>query len=263
MTETYIVTGASAGIGRVLCRHLAKRNKNVIAIARRKEHLKKLKNEYPDHIRIIAADLATTEGRKYVLDQISDITNIAGLVNNAASIGQIDYLENFSLEQWHQLCAINLDAPIFLTQTLIPRLTNGRIINITTVATGLFLTGAAGYGITKSALNTFTKFLSEELRPKNIFVTSAHPGLVDTDFAINALSHTNDDLGFVQIQRNLKKYNKHIDVEISAKFLTWLLLDAENNLYTGDTIGVYNQKYQPLWHNSIIPSPYPDHVVLP
>lgn len=78
-----------------------------------------------------------------------------------------------------------------------------------------------------------------------------------------AIAHSNDDLGFVQIQRSFKKYNKHIDVEISAKFLTWLLLDAENSFYTGDTIGIYNQKYQPLWHDSIIPSPYPDHVVLP
>ncbi len=166
---------------------------------------------------------------------------MSGLVNNAAITGQVDYLENLSLEKWHQQCAINLDAPIFLTQNLIPNLKNGgRIINITTGTTNFVLSGIAGYAITKRHLICFTKYLSAELQVKNIFVTAAHPGIVDTELAKDVPTHPDKNLGIVQAQKKLKAEQKYIDVEISAKFLAWLLLEADSHLYTGDIIGIYN-----------------------
>ena len=50
---------------------------------------------------------------------------------------------------------------------------------------------------------------------------------------------------------------------LSAKFLCWLLLEAADELYTGDIIGIYNQKYQLLWHDRIIESPYPNSISPP
>ncbi|MCX7124210.1 MAG: SDR family NAD(P)-dependent oxidoreductase [Gammaproteobacteria bacterium] len=260
MQETYVVTGASSGIGYALCCHLAKQQKHVIAIARRQEQLEELKALYPHSISIIRADLATPQGREHAIQSIN-VAHIAGLVNNAGITGQVDYLEHLSLESWHQQCAINLDAPLFLTQGLLPRLQNGgRIINMTTGTTRFVLSGIAGYAITKSALNTFTKYLSEELKAKNILVTGAHPGIVDTELAAGVSHHANQNLGIAQANKRLKQEGRYINIEISAKFLTWLLLNADASLYTGDIIGIYNQKYQPLWHDQLIPSPYPDHI---
>ncbi len=261
MQETYVVTGASSGIGYAVCRHLAKQQKQVIAIARRKEQLEALKAKHPHYISIVSADLATPQGRAHAILSMNGVAHISGLINNAGITGQIDYLENLSLESWHQQCAINLDAPMFLTQALIPRLQNGgRIINMTTGTTQFILSGIGGYAITKSALNTFTKYLSEELKAKNILVTGAHPGIVDTQLAAGVLDHHNQDLGIAQANKRLKQEGQYIGVEISAKFLSWLLLNADESLYTGDIIGIYNQKYQPLWHDKLIPSPYPNHI---
>lgn len=263
MQQTYIVTGASSGIGYALCSHLAKRDKKIVAIARREDRLNLLKKTFPQHVIPIAADLGTPEGREFIIKSLGVIPVISGLVNNAATNGQVDYLENLTLENWHAQCAINLDAPIFLTQQLLSRLSGGRIINITTGTTHFILTGVAGYAMTKSALNTFTKYLSEEVKSKNILVTAAHPGIVNTELSAKVSEHPNQELGIAKAKNRLRLEDKYLDVEISAKFLTWLLLDAEPSLYTGDIIGIYNKKYQPLWHNEIIPSPYPDDIKPP
>jgi NAD(P)-dependent dehydrogenase (short-subunit alcohol dehydrogenase family) len=263
MQRAYVVTGASSGIGYALCCHLAGRNKKVVAIARRADRLAKLKACYPQHIFTITADLGTVAGRKFAVAQLQDLTPIAGLVNNAATNDPIDYLENLSLENWHQQCAINIDAPIFFTQSLIPYLSGGRIINITTGTTQFILSGVAGYAITKAALNTFTKYLSDEVRSKNILVTAAHPGIIDTELGVSISQHPNQQLAIAQVKKKLKEENKYLDVEISAKFLAWLLINADASLYTGDIIGIYNQKYQPLWHDEIIPSPYPGDIKPP
>ncbi len=77
------------------------------------------------------------------------------------------------------------------------------------------------------------------------------------------VQHKESDLDIVKAQEKFKNNNRYLDVNIPAKFLCWLLLDAENSLYTGDIIGIYNQRYQPLWHDTIIPSPYPDNVAPP
>ena len=114
--------------------------------------------------------------------------------------------------------------------------------------------------MTKAALNTFSKYLSAELKPHNIAVTAAHPGIVDTELTSAVTQHRDQSLGIACAKQRLAIENKYVDVALSAKFLTWLLLDAEAILYTGDIIGIYNQRYQPLWHDSVIPSPYPDGI---
>ncbi len=254
MGNFYVITGASSGIGYALCCHLASRNKHVIAVARRGANLTTLQNEYPKLIKIVQADLATGAGRDKVTKEVWSLGTIQGLVNNAASNEPISLLQNISLESWRQQLEINVTAPIFLTQGLLPFLKGGRIINLTTGTTRFIVSGIASYAMTKAAINIFSKYLSDELRTKNILVTAAHPGVVKTAMAnnIDTFKHA-----------SLFQENKYLDVNICAKFLCWLLLDADDELYTGDVIGIYNQKYQPLWHDEILPSPYPDEIEAP
>lgn len=248
MSDYYVITGASSGIGYALCCHLASHNKHVIAVARRDEYLQSLQNKFLSLITIIQADLATQTGRDAVTKKVGSIRNIKGIVNNAASNDPISLLQHISINDWHQQIAINIDAPVFLTQSLLPFLSGGRIINLTTGTTQFIVSGIASYAMTKAAINIFSKYLSNELRTQNILVAAAHPGVVMTAMAENISTFNHSKL-FHEI--------KYLDVNISAKFLCWLLLNADDSLYTGDIIGIYNQKYQPLWHNEMIPSPYP------
>ncbi len=264
MKNINIVTDASSGIGYALCCHLAQSNKAVIAIARREDRLKALKNEHPKLISTIVADLATQAGRDKVVKVVSVAGQVLGLVNNAATNEPISRLEKLSLERWQQQVAINLDAPIFLTQALLPFLNSGaKVLNLTSGAANFVIDGVAGYAMTKAALSVFTKYLSAELSSRNILVTAAHPGIVKTEMVDVLAQHNDASLGASKAHKEFEEEGKFLDVNLSAKFLCWLLLDADSELYTGDCIGIYNKEYQPLWHNEEIASPYPSGVESP
>ncbi|MDF1759778.1 MAG: SDR family NAD(P)-dependent oxidoreductase [Coxiellaceae bacterium] len=264
--QYYVVTGASSGIGYALCRHLAKNDKQIIAVARNERRLRELQNANPKNIHTCAADLATQKGRDQAVEFIESKGGVLGLVNCAGTIDPISLLKNLNIDAWHQQLAINIDAPIFLTNALLSSLVKGcRIINLTTGTTKFALSGIAGYAMTKAALNVYTKYLSDELHDLGIFVTAAHPGIVETNLnTIDAATQEAEpDLNIFKIQNQMAEDNKYLDVNLSAKFLCWLLSEADNEIYTGDIIGVYNKKYQPLWHDSEIPSPYPEGVEPP
>ncbi len=261
MKEVYVITGASSGIGYELCHYLAKLNKSIVAIARRKDKVDQLKSFAPKLITTIVADLSKQSDRDKVIEHLSAVNKILGLVNNAASCDPVTTLENISLADWHQQININLDAPMFLTQGLLPLFNAGsRIINVTTGATRLVSTGIAAYAMTKAALNSYTKYLSNELQPRGILVTAAHPGIVKTDMVNNMIELADPGLNIITAQRTFQKRNLYLEAGLSAKFLTWLLLEADETIYTGDIIGIYNKKYQPLWHSAEIPSPYPEGI---
>lgn len=259
----YVITGASNGIGFELCVHLAMRKKKVIAIARNELRLKLLQSNFSDLIQILPTDLSKESEREKAVKQIISLGSIKGLVNNAANNQPISLLQDLNLTEWQQLTAINIDAPIFLTQGLLPILQGGRIINITTGSTSYIVTGSASYAITKAAVNMFTKYLSKELINREILVAAAHPGIVETNLIENINGAHDKELEIYTATQNFKKHNQYLPASLSAKFLTWLLLDADNSFYTGEVIGIYNQTLQKYWHDQIIPSPYPTHILPP
>lgn len=262
--QYYIVTGASSGIGHALCSQLAKKNKLVIAIARSKDKLDQLHHTYPDNIHILVKDLSIQKNREEVAKFIGDQGKVVGLINNAATNDPVSLLQDLDLAVWHKQLFINLDTPIFLTKALLSNLvSNSRVINLTTGTTNFVVSGVAGYAMTKAALNVFTKYLSDELQKRGILVTAAHPGIVRTGLVKSIIKHADPDLNITKAQQRFAKKQLYLDVNLSAKFLCWLLLDADKSLYTGDIIGIYNKKYQPLWTNETIPSPYPEGIEPP
>ncbi len=264
MRKPYIITGASSGIGYALCMRLASLGIPCVAVARNQDKLLGLKGHYPDLINIINADLSKIEGRNKVVEISSEYEAIAGLVNNAASCQPITLLKQLSIESWHQQLNLNVDAPIFLTQSLLSLLQKGsRIINITSGTVKYVAEGIATYAMTKAALDIYTKYLSAELKAHHILVTSAHPGIVKTDMIKTLKNHNNKELEIVQAQERFTNKKLYLEPVLPAKFLSWLLLEAEESLFTGDVVGIYNKEYQHIWHEDELLSPYPEGVVPP
>ena len=65
-----LVTGASSGIGRDMARTLSNMGYDIIAVARDKEALSKLKEELPTHIEIITLDLTSQKACKELYEQV-------------------------------------------------------------------------------------------------------------------------------------------------------------------------------------------------
>ncbi len=108
---------------------------------------------------------------------LSDPESIAGLVadpvdilvNSAAGFPS-DHLVDVSLDQWNHTLALNLTAPVFLTQAFARALPTGRtgaVVNVTDWKTERpYLGPRFSYTVAKGAIDTFTKVAASELAPR-------------------------------------------------------------------------------------------------
>lgn len=179
-----LVTGASAGIGYEACRLLAKRGYKVFATARRKERLVSLKNEYPENIEILTADLRTEINK---LQAWLDNQAIHVLVNNAGLALGTDSVEKTSKESWRQMFETNVFSLLELSQWVILKMLDqggGDIVNLGSVAGYQTYPGGSIYNATKFSVRAFTEAWRKDLLGKNIRVIGIHPGMVETEFSL-------------------------------------------------------------------------------
>jgi 3-oxoacyl-[acyl-carrier protein] reductase len=114
-------------------------------------------------------------GRDLVPDGKIDI-----LVHNAA-VGSFARLADLGQDEFDQVIAVNVKAPLFITKLALPRLRDGgRVINLSSLAATVASPDLLAYGISKAALNTFTLDLAADLGGRGITVNSVAPGIVMT-----------------------------------------------------------------------------------
>lgn len=103
------------------------------------------------------------------------------LVNNIGG-GPYGTIASTTPEEYDWTFAQNVRSPFFLTQALLPRLSDGgRVINISSAASRLAGKDFVVYSMAKAALDMFTRVLAKELGPRRINVNSVQPGFNVTD----------------------------------------------------------------------------------
>lgn len=186
-----VITGASKGIGKAITEKFAddKQGHTFFLCSRNQETLKLLEKElhgrFPrTKIYTRTCDMGHTEQVKkfgeWILQQ-ADRIDI--LVNNAGIFipGNVHDEEEGLLEKIMQ---VNLFAPYHLTRLLLPAMIkqkSGHIFNITSIAALQAYPGGGSYGISKFALDGFSKNLRHEMKPNGIKVTTVYPGATYTD----------------------------------------------------------------------------------
>jgi 3-oxoacyl-[acyl-carrier protein] reductase len=112
------------------------------------------------------------------------------LVHNAGINYMGRPIEVLTPEEFDRMIAVNVKAPFFLTQRLLPRLRDGgRIINISSVSTRVASSGGSiGYPLTKGALDVFSHALAKYLGPRGITVNAVGVGYTQTDMTADALA---------------------------------------------------------------------------
>ena len=104
------------------------------------------------------------------------------LVNNAAYSTQTS-IDNITSEELDKHYFVNVRATTLLTIEFIKRFhgnRNGRIVNLTSGQSLSFMNNEIAYAITKSAIDTLTRTLSQEIAKKGITINAVNPGLTDT-----------------------------------------------------------------------------------
>lgn len=179
-----LVTGAGIRVGRAVALRLAHAGFDLILHANRsREALDTLAVEcraLGREVVVAPADLSQRDLRtQWIADVCSRIESLQVLVNNAAIYESLA-LEKIDYAAWDKMLALNLEAPFFITQGLLPlirKASNASIINITDSGLDWPDTHYSHYFASKAGLAMLTRVLALELAPE-IRVNSVAPGTV-------------------------------------------------------------------------------------
>ena len=187
--KTALVTGASRGIGRAAALALAHAGAHVlIHYGRGAAEAKIVVDEIEaagGRAQAIGSDLSASDGPHKLAANVRAIVGdrLDILVANAG-ISKAATIEETTLEDFDALFAVNVRAPYFLVQQLLPILGDGASVVFTSSLVAHAAVGnMSAYAATKGAIDTLVKHFAFVLGPKGIRVNAVAPGIVDTDMS--------------------------------------------------------------------------------
>ena len=195
-----IVTGASSGIGQGAAVQLAKRGMGVIFTYNHnadgaQETVALVEKEGQQAV-ALPLDLGHSDTfpafRESVLTALRETwqrDSFDALVNNAGFGGMAMFADTTE-DMFDQFMRVLLKGPYFLTQTLLPLLSDGGgIVNISSNSTDAGLEpGYSAYGTMKGGLVVLTRYLAKELSVRGIRVNAVSPGVTRTRIGDDAFS---------------------------------------------------------------------------
>jgi len=184
---TAVITGASAGIGKVFAERLGKRGYDLILIARRLDKLNflsaALQEEYGVSVQTIPADLANSTQLRDVEDVIAADEKVSLLINNAGTATFGAFVDS-TAEEISAMIDLNIVALTRLTLAVLPgfkRRNRGSIINIGSVLGLNSLPVSSIYSGTKGYVLNFTRGIQQEVASTNVRVQLVLPAAIATD----------------------------------------------------------------------------------
>jgi len=174
-----VVTGASQGIGATIARLLGDAGMAVSLLARSEGKLRALADELGEPAFPVRCDVGDPDSVRAAFANVDErFGRVDALVNNAGIIG-MSLLDEADDEHMTSQIAANLLGPMWCSRAAIPLLDaagGGDIVNISSRAVELARPYLSVYAATKGGLETFTRTLAAELRPRGIRVSSIRVG---------------------------------------------------------------------------------------
>jgi 3-oxoacyl-[acyl-carrier protein] reductase len=236
--KTALVTGASRGMGRAAALALAAAGACVLvhygASGKEAESVVAEIRKAGGRAEAAAADLSAKDGahklaqqaRKIVGDRLDILVANAG-VSKAATI------EDTTIEDFDRLFAVNVRAPFFLTQQLLPILSKGSsVILLSSLAAHAVVGSIPAYAATKGAVDTMVKHFASSLGGRGIRVNAVAPGVVETE--MSSFAKTDAGRDYTLGLQALKRLAQPEDVAPVVAFLA----SDDARWITGDTIFV-------------------------
>ena len=208
MQSIALITGASSGIGEAFARKLASQGFGLILVARRKDRLEKLSNEfkksYSIPVEVLPADLSKEEDVIEIEKRVAEVSNISILVNNAG-FGTRGHFAEVDIKKSVDMIHVHIVASTRLTRAILPQMikrNEGVIINVSTLVSEIPAPYRVVYVATKSYLNSLSRSLQAEIREKGlaIKVRAILPGLTETEF------FSTEEYGYSGIGNDWRKY---------------------------------------------------------
>ncbi|GGB37601.1 short-chain dehydrogenase [Roseibium aquae] len=190
MTTTALVTGASSGIGAALARLHAAKGGNLLLVARRQDRLDRLRRDLEtDHgvsVHTIAMDIGGVGAAAQLHRQVKEMGHSIGILINNAGFGGRGHHIDRDLTAEQAMIELNILSLMTLTRLFAADMVaagGGRVLNVGSTAGFMPGPKQAVYFATKAFVNSYSRALNEELRPRGVSVTVLAPGYVETEFA--------------------------------------------------------------------------------
>ncbi|MFY0312111.1 SDR family NAD(P)-dependent oxidoreductase [Leisingera sp. D0M16] len=182
--RTACITGASSGLGRRAAIALAAAGAQVVAVARRAEALESLCAEVGSAAAHVVADVADRSALDALREAVAAPFGAPDILIHAAGVNTRQPADEVTAEGWDQTLALNLSAPFFLSQALVPAMKErgwGRIVNFASLQTTRAFPGGIAYGASKGGIGQLTRAMAEAWSPFGITANAIGPGFFPTE----------------------------------------------------------------------------------
>src|ERR1700692_86259 len=236
--KTVLVTGASRGIGRASAIALARMGAQVLVHystgwGEARAVVAEI-SKAGGRAGAVSADFSAPDGAHQLAKQVRALVGdrLDVLVANAG-ISKSATIEETTVEDFDRLFAVNVRAPFFLVQQLLPILCKGSsIVFLSSLAARAVVGTEPAYAATKGAIDTLVKHFASMLGARGIRVNAVAPGIVETDMVNFTRTNAGRDIA-LGIQA-LKRLAQPDDIGGVIAFLA----SEDARWITGDTIRV-------------------------
>ena len=236
--KTALVTGASRGIGRASALALATAGAQVLVHysrgASEAEAVVAEIRKAGGRADAVGADLAAPDGAHKLAKQVRKIVGdrLDILVANAG-VSKAATIEDTSVEDFDHLFAVNVRAPFFLVQQLLPILGKGSsIVLLSSLGAHASVGTLPAYAATKGAIDTLVKHFASALGERGVRVNAVAPGVVETD--MSSFAKTDSGRNSTVAMQALKRIAQPQDIAPVVAFLA----SDQARWITGDTVRV-------------------------
>lgn len=188
MTEnkrTWIITGATSGLGLALATAALKAGELVVGTARRAERFDALLQKFPNQLMTCVHDVRDTDGAAAVVASALDRFGRVDVLVNNAGVGQVGAAEEVADEQLRDMLAQHLFGPAAFVRAVLPAMKaqgTGSIVQMSSQGGRMSFPGVGSYSAGKFALEGWSEALAGEVAPFGIDVVIVEPSRFRTEF---------------------------------------------------------------------------------
>jgi len=187
-----LVTGAASGIGRAIALRLAQEGAHLFLLDVDEDGLKGVVSSARQHgVEAVGCRCNVSQPAQIdrSIDKLLRCWGHADILVNNAGVTYYGQTHQMAAEDWQQLLAVNLHAPVHFTRRLLPVLLDrpeSHLLNIASICGLVGLSRVSAYTTSKFAMVGFSESLRAEYGRRRLGVTALCPGLVDTNLFASA-----------------------------------------------------------------------------
>jgi len=185
MTKTWLITGTSSGLGRLLAERLLQRGDRVVATLRREGALDELKEQYGARLHVLTLDVTDVRAVHANIAAAFEAMDRIDVVVNNAGYGLFGAAEEVTDEQIDRQIATNLTGSIQVIRAALPHLRRqggGRIVQVSSEGGQIAYPNFSLYHATKWGIEGFVESVAKEVAPFGIDFVIVEPGPTSTQF---------------------------------------------------------------------------------